>query len=332
MKGVTLVLAPFLVGGLLLATGAGAASKPRLRVGYVAFAGTVPSERDLFGAPLLGYLRAVRKLGVQGRVVYVAPNEDSTGALTSLARQKYDLIINGTPDPNGVDAVAKRFPRVKFLLPATPIQALRHRPKNVRGSVYRVEEAAYLAGYLAALMDDRRRGKHLISAVGGVPFPGVTRWIVGYRAGAKKADPAIAVRVNYTNDFANPAKCRRAALSQIAAGSGVVFNVAGACGLGALRAAKEKGAWGVGVDVDQSFLGRHILTSAIGNWDKRVFDSVRGLVRGKFTTGGNGIFGLRNQGVELGRISPKVPRRVLRRLDRVRKAIITGKIRVPRVS
>ena len=209
---------------------------------------------------------------------------------------------------------------------------LRHRPKNVQGSVYRVEEAAYLAGYLAALMEDRRRGKHVISAVGGVPFPGVTRWIVGYRAGAKKADPAIAVRVNYSNDFTNPVKCRRAALSQIAAGSGVVLNDAGACGLGALRAAKEKRVWGIGVDVDQSFLGRHILTSAISMLDKTVFDSIRELVRGKFTTGGNTTFNLRNKGVGLGRISPKVPRRVLRRLDRVRKAIITGKIRVPRVS
>lgn len=332
MKGVTVLLPPLLVGALVFATGAGATTKPKLRVAYVTNAGTVPTERDIFGAPFLGYLRAVKKFGLQGHVAYVGANEDSTSALTSLARQKYDLIISGTPDPSPVDVVAKRFPRVKFLLPDAPFQALRHRPRNVQGSVYRVEEAAYLAGYLAALMEDRRGGKHVISAVGGVPYPGVTRWIVGYRAGAKKADPAIAVRVNYTNDFTNPAKCRRAAMSQIAAGSGVVFNVAGACGLGALRAAKERGAWGVGVDVDQSFLGRHILTSAIGNWDKRVFDSVHGLVRGKFRTGGNGIFGLRNQGVELGRISPKVPRRVLRRIDRVRKAIIAGKIRVPGVS
>ena len=33
--------------------------------------------------------------------------------------------------------------------------------------------------------------------------------------------------------------------------------------LGALEAASERGIWGIGVDVDQSHLGRHILTSAV---------------------------------------------------------------------
>ena len=36
----------------------------------------------------------------------------------------------------------------------------------------------------------------------------------------------------------------------------MVFAVAGNCGLGALDVAKEAGAWGVGVDNDQAFLGR----------------------------------------------------------------------------
>jgi len=49
------------------------------------------------------------------------------------------------------------------------------------------------------------------------------------------------------------------ALSQIAKGSRVVFQVAGVCGLGALEAASEHGIWGIGVDVDQSHLGQHIL-------------------------------------------------------------------------
>ena len=69
---------------------------------------------------------------------------------------------------------------------------------------------------------------------------------------------ASKVLVNYANDptFADQAKCKATALSQIARGSNVVFQVAGQCGLGALDAAKSKKVWGIGVDADQSFLGR----------------------------------------------------------------------------
>ena len=165
-------------------------------------------------------------------------------------------------------------------MPNFPLGALRHPRANVQGTLFRAEEAGYLAGYLAALMEGRRAGKHVISSVGGFPFYGVDRWIVGYKAGARKADPGVTNLTGYSQDFANPAKCRRVALSQIARGSGVVFNVAGGCGLGTLQTAKGERVWGIGVDIDQSFLGEHILTGAVIREDKPVFESIRRLVQG----------------------------------------------------
>jgi basic membrane protein A len=170
----------------------------------------------------------------------------------------------------------------------------------------------------------------VVGSIGGIKFGGVDRWIVGYRAGAKKAVPGIATLNSYSNDFANPAKCRRAALSQIARGAGVVFQVAGACGLGALQAAKERGVWGIGVDGDQSYLGPHILTSALLRLDTSVYSAVDRLVRGQFTTGGDKVFDLRNGGVGLGKISPKVPRPFLRQLETIRRGIVGGSIEVPK--
>jgi basic membrane protein A len=330
MKRDPLAVSAVLVAACLAAAGGSAAAK-QVRVGLVVYSGVVPSSRTIEGGMFTGFLRADRDPGVQGRVLYIPPSRDPSGPLRLLAQQRYDLIITGFPGPIAeVDRIARQFPRIHFFMPDLPIEALAHRPKNVQGSDYRAGEAGYLAGYLAALMDDHRAGKHVISAVGGIPLPGVDRWIVGYKAGAKKADPAIAVRVGYSMDFVNPAKCRRLALSQIAAGSGVVFNVAGVCGLGALGAAKEEGVWGIGVDIDQSYLGPHILTSAVLRLDRGVFGTIGRLKRGTLTTGGNTVFDLRNGGVELGKISPKVPRSFLLRLESVRKAIVAGRIRVPR--
>jgi basic membrane protein A and related proteins len=329
MKRHTLAVAGLLVAACLVATGGMATPKRQLRVGFVTFAGVVPTTRTLEGQAFAGFLRAERRLGINGRVVYVGPTQDPVRALAGLARQDYDLVISAIPFEEPPKAAARQFPSVRFLIADAPNKA-GHRLKNVERTVYRAEEAGYLAGYLAALMEDRTTGKHVISAVGGIPFPGVARWIVGYRAGAIRADPGIVVRIDYSQNFANAAKCKRVARSQIAAGSGVVFNVAGACGIGALSAAEEKGVWGVGVDIDQSYLGKHILTSAIIETDKGVFEMVRRLVRGTFKTGGDAVLDLGGGYLGLGPISKKVPREILRRLDRIHDQIVAGKIKVPR--
>ena len=329
MKRHTFAAAGLLVAACLVATGGRATAKRQLRVGFVTFAGVVPTTRTLEGQAFAGFLRAEKRLGIRGRVVYAAPTQDPARALVNLARQDYDLVISGIPFEEPVNVAARQFPSVRFLVADAP-EKVRHHLKNVERGVYRAEEAGYLAGYLAALMEARTSGKHVISAVGGYPYRGVTRWIVGYRAGAIRADPNVVVRVDYSNNFSNPAKCRRVASGQIAAGSGVVFNVAGACGIGALTAAKDKGVWGVGVDIDQSYLGKHILTSAVMKTDKGVFEIVRRLVRGTFKTGGDAVFDLRGGYVGLGRINQTVPRPLLRRLERIHDQIVAGRIKVPR--
>jgi len=330
VKSRLLITITLLVATLLVASG-NASRTVRPRVGFVSYSGTVPTRHTLDGVALVGFLRAERELPIRGRVQFVKPTQGAGEVLASFGRQDYDLVVAPLFDPQPVDAVARRFPRVRFLvIDAQPGSPPRSHAKNIYRAVFRAEQAGYLAGYLSALMAGREGGKHVISAVGGFNFYGVTRWIVGYRAGARKADPRIAIRVDYSDDFANPAKCRRVALSQIAAGSRVVFNVAGACGVGALRAASQKGVWGVGVDVDQSFLGPHILTSAVSRFDRGVIDSVRKLIGGKLAPGSTIVYDVRNHGVQLGRISPKVPKRFLRMLARIRRQIANGTIQVPR--
>ena len=95
--------------------------------------------------------------------------------------------------------------------------------------------------------------------------------------------PGIKVTWGYSQDWDNTAKCKELALSQIAHGSGVVFQVAGGCGLGALDAAREKGVWGIGVDADQSFLGPYVLTSAKKGVDAAVFLTIQALQKGRST-------------------------------------------------
>ena len=100
------------------------------------------------------------------------------------------------------------------------------------------------------------------------------RFIAGYYAGAKRASSKVTVTHSYSQDFVDQAKCKEQALNQIANGAGVVFQVAGQCGLGVLSAAKEKGVFGIGVDADQGYLGPHVMTSATKKVDVAVYQTI----------------------------------------------------------
>jgi basic membrane protein A len=300
-------------------------SERRLRVGLVVEPGGIDDPYN-HGA-YLGLERAVRELGIRGRVLTPAPKEGFVPALSLLARQKYDLVMGtGMLTAHAVDSVATGFPETRFAIIDCAHPDRANRPKNVLDISFSGEQAGYLAGYLAALVLTLSPGEEVISSVGGQPIPGVERWIAGYQAGARGANPRVVTLNSYTDDFLDPVKGRSVALSQIAKGSRVVFQVANACGLGSLEAASERGIWGIGVDVDQSHLGRHILTSAVMRMDVGVFDTIEELVRGTLETGRTSRFTLENGGVGLGTISAGVPRSLLAEIEDVRAEIVAGKI------
>ncbi len=105
-----------------------------------------------------------------------------------------------------------------------------------------------------------------------------------------------------------------------------MFQVAGGCGLGALSAAKDKAVWGIGVDADQSYLGPHILTSALKGVDQAVFLTVQAVQDGTWQGGGNAVFGLDQQGVGLGTVSDQVPQEDIEAVDEAEQKIADGEI------
>jgi basic membrane protein A len=302
-----------------------------LRVAYVTDLGT-PTDRGIGQAEYAGFARAVKRFGLQSQVVQVPPAASAEDVLASVARQRYDLVVAGPfIPPLFVATVARRYPGVKFLTLFAADGVVPHPPRNVREVDFRLQEAAYLGGFLAALLERRRPGKDVVSAVGGYPTPLVQKSIAGYQAGANAADPGIVVLAGYSYNFVDPASCRSVAAGQVARGSGAIFQVAGACGVGALEEAGAGHVWGIGIDVDQSSLGPQILTSVVQFPGAVLYRSLQALVAGTLATGVVRSVGLREHAVGLGRISPRVPTALRRRLVTVRRAIVEGRIVVPRV-
>ncbi len=298
-----------------------------LRVGLVTDIGGLDDRSFNFLANQ-GLERAKTQLGVEGRVVISKSNADYVPNLASLAQGDYDLVIGvGFLMADAVEKVANRFPEVDFAIIDYSQAAMKTTPDNVRGLLFKEQEAGYLVGYLAGLMSAQESGsKQVISAVGGQKIPPVDHYIAGYRVGARKANPGITILNAYSQDFVDQAKCKEVALNQIAQGSDIVFQVAGQCGLGALSAAKEKNVWGIGVDADQSYLGTHILTSALKKVDNAVFQSIQQAAEGTFSGGEDTVFDVASGGVGLGKISPDVPAEIVSKVQAVQDDLAAGKI------
>ena len=267
-----------------------------IKVGLVADAGEL-NDNGFNELAYKGLKRAERELGIHGRVVEANSVADYVPNMAALARQGYDLIIGvGFAQGDAVAAAAKRFPNTSFAIVDVDQASLKGKPKNVQGLLFREEQVGYLVGYLAAL-EAKRAGAKSVSAVGGFKEPPVDRFIAGYKAGARAAVPGTTVRWDYSQDWEDQAKCKELALNQIAAGSKVVFQVAGECGLGALSAAQDEKVWGIGVDADQSFLGDHVLTSAMKGVDVAVFLTIQSQQDDTFAGGQNADFGIEQEGV-----------------------------------
>src|SRR3954453_11466503 len=285
------------------------------------------NDRGFNHLSYVGLQRAQHELGVQQRVFQAKSTQEYVPNLSTFARQGYDLTIGvGFTEATAIDTAAKTFPTSNFAIVDVDQTSEPGKPKNLRGLLFKEQETGYLVGYLPGRDEKRRPGPDVIASVGGQKQPPVDRFIAGYQAGAKAADPGIKTLNGYSQDFSDQAKCKQVALNQIEQGAGGAFQWAGGCGLGALDAAKEKQVWGIGVDADQAFLGPHILTSAVKRVDTAVYDAIKLVVDGKFK-GGNIVFGLKDNGVGLGKISPKVPKSEVAEVMKVRADIIAGKIK-----
>jgi basic membrane protein A len=277
--------------------------KPKIKVGIVTDIGGL-NDRSFNQLANEGLKRSIAELGVEGRALTSKSNADYIPNLSTLAQQKYDLVIGvGFLMADAMATVAKKFPDTNFAIIDYPQALLKGKPANVRGLLFKEAEAGYLAGTVAALYVKDKGGDQVISSVGGQKIPPVDAYIAGYQAGAKKANPDIKTLNGYSQDFVKQDLCKEIALNQIAEGSQVVFQVAGQCGLGALDAAKEKGLQGIGVDADQGYLGDHILTSALKKVDVSVFETVKAAQDGSFAGGQDQIFDVKNDGVGYGKLN-----------------------------
>lgn len=305
------------------------------KVGLVTDIGGL-NDRGFNHLAYVGLQRAIKTLHIQGRVLTSSSSADYIPNLSSLAQQGYNLVIGvGFLQEQAIQQMAAKFPNTKFAgVDMNAVADFKGITKNFMGIIFQENQVGYEVGYLAGLEAKRlskgNSSKNVVSSVGGIPVPAVIRYIAGYQAGAKAADPGVKTLNGYSQDFVAQDKCKSVALDQISQGSQVVFQVAGGCGLGALDAAKEKNVWGIGVDSDQSFVNNRVLTSAQKKVDVGVYDAIYRLYKlHKFFGAGNIVLNAANGGVGLGKIHAGIPKSEVTATLAIAAKIAKGKIKTP---
>ena len=243
-----------------------------------------------------GYEKARAQFGFPDVVIQsqVISDTEYTKNINAAAQQADMVIGVGFLMEHAIYTVAKQYPNKKFALidgcavnPADTSGACVNLP-NVAPLFFKEQQAGCLVGAIAGQMEvdgkskaPKLLGHNTISAVGGLAIPPVVRYIAGYKYCAQQVDPSVKVVVGYSNNFTDPTPCKAIANKQIADNNAdILFQVAGACGIGVLDAATAKNVYSIGVDVDQSkdstgAVRPSVITSAVKRIDVAAYDIVQ---------------------------------------------------------
>jgi basic membrane protein A and related proteins len=290
-----------------------------MKVGLVTDIGGL-NDRGFNQLAFQGLKQAESDLGVEIRALESKSDADYIPNLQQLADDGFDLIISvGFLMTEATAEAANAYPDTKF---AIVDSAFDPPIENAQGLLFKEQETGYLVGYMAGLVTET----NTIGSVGGQKIPPVDRFKARFHKAAKDANPDVTTLNGYSQDFVDQAKCKEVALDQIAKGSDVVIQVAGGCGLGALDAAAQENVWGIGADADQSFLGDHILASALKKVDVSVYSTIEAVVNGTFQGGENSVFDVTNDGVGIGGFNDAIPAEIVEEVEAVRERIRSGEI------
>ena len=297
------------------------------------------NDKSFNQSQLQGLLRAKAQLKIKALPLQSNSDADYIPNLTTAVRRGSNAIVcAGFLMADACAKVVSRSKNVEFAITDYPVQIAPFANAkgkvlypNVTGLTYASQESGCLVGYMAALMAKRAGGPQVIGAVGGIKIPPVDTWIAGYKFCAKRANKGIKVLIGYSQDFVQSDKCKAVAEQQIAQGAKVLFQVAGGCGLGTLKAADEAGIWGIGVDKDQYNDAKRVMTSGVKRVDVGVYNFIKSAKNGAPLGGGNLNFDLENGGMDLGKINPAVPKSIVAKTLALKQLIISGKVTPPLV-
>lgn len=275
-----------------------------------------------------GLQKTGQKFNLEVDYVLVEDDKDYPTKLKEMARQNYELIF--TLGPQAVAAVlesAANNPEIKYIcLDASLENPL---PKNVLGVSYRVEEAAFLAGYLAG----KTTRTNVIGFISGDNKETAQTYYYAYKAGVKYASPYSEMLKGVAATYTDKERVKVMTERMVASKADVIFHAAGSAGEGMIEVLARNNRYAIGSDIDQSYLAPdRVLTSVLKNSDRVILKLLKQFKEKNLELGKNLNFGLKEEGVSLADFPPDnpVPEIIGNNIENLKQKIIDGSLVVPK--
>ena len=331
---------------------------PKIKVGQVTDVGGI-DDRSFNATAWKGVEDAIAQLGIEGRYLESQQQTDYERNIKEFLDAKTDLIITvgfllGTATAQAAIANPnQKLAIVDYSYPDCWPGAVVGKDcgsdkelPNVLGLTFSTDEAAFLAGYVAAGMS--KTGK--VGTFGGIPIPTVYIFMVGFEKGVMyynekhrtnvevlgwKTDPAAQGCGNgtFAGNFESLDDGRRIAESLMDEGADVIVPVAGPVGQGSAAACKERGTMLIGVDSDWYVsvpqYKEVYLTSILKNMDVAVFNAIKAVIDGTFK-GGLYLGTLKDGGVGIAPFhdfDSQVPADLKAEVEQLKADIIAGTVK-----
>lgn len=280
-----------------------------------------------------GLERARKELGLD--FVYVEPGGEGGDREAALRQMADDpdigLVIGvGLLFSEDITRLAAEYPGKHFAsvdyLPEEGVAI----PANLSGMVFEEKKGSFLAGALAGLSTET----NTVGFIGGMDSAIIRKFEEGFRRGVLFVNPEATVISGFIgmtgSAFANPAKGRELALGQYGRGADIIYQAAGASGLGVIEAARETSNKVIFTDSNPETLADpRVLASMTKAVDLAVFRLVSDLSEGRFEGGRAVPYGLSDRYTDLvfsDASRAAVPASVMNRLESLRTQILSGEI------
>lgn len=290
-----------------------------------------------------GLMKAESELGIETATAESTDAGDYTGNVDSMVQANCDLIVTvGFNLADATGEAADADPDQHFALIDSDVDPVRD---NVKPLLFNTQEAAFLAGYLAAGMSETG----VVATYGGEPFPSVTIFMDGFVDGVAKYNEDNDADVKalgwdkeaqdgqFTNTFEELGVGESTTEGFIANKADVILPVAGPVGEGSLSAAsKHDGVSVIWVDSDgymQENLDKYkdlIMTSVMKEIGQSVFDVVEATADGSFSSDAY-VGTLENGGVSLAPFhdfEDKIPGELQDQIEDLKSQISSGDLEV----
>jgi basic membrane protein A len=299
-------------------------------------------DRSFNATAWKGMQDAQSDLGVKVKFLESTTQNDFAPNLRTFVQQKCGLIVTvGFLLGDATKDSATANPSQKYAI----VDFAYDPPlSNVLGLTFSTDQAAFLAGYVAAATS--KSGK--LGTFGGQKIPTVTIFMDGFWAGMKYYNKQNNAKVQllgwdagkqnglFTGDFTNQDNGKRVTETLLGEGADIILPVAGPVGLGAAAAVKSAGSdkhmiW---VDTDGCVSAAQycslFLTSIEKHMDVAVETAIKDTANNQFK---GGIYSgtLQNNGVGIAPFhdfESQVPQKVKDALNTIKQGIISGSISV----